>query len=153
MYADAIRAATLLARRLPPDVSEIPLRRLASSEESWAMVQNLRERMGKPRHKGDAEDVGQGAAKPPRPCRRSRAPREPCLVWMFAFGARGPRRCHCVWGGGARHSRVGVHPAAHGASETACMRGLRGRPLVNGPHARRSAARHVVFFGPGVARL
>ena len=68
----SIRITSLLARRLPPDVSEIPLRRLASSEESWAMVQNLRERMGKPRHKGDAEDVGQGAAtqrqEPKRRC-------------------------------------------------------------------------------------
>lgn len=44
-YADAIRAATSLAEELPPEATEIPLKRLTSSDEAWEMVQKLQASM------------------------------------------------------------------------------------------------------------
>lgn len=44
-YAEALRAATALVQELPEDATEIPLRRLASSEESWDMAVELNNRV------------------------------------------------------------------------------------------------------------
>ena len=43
LYSDALRAARTIADALPPEATEIPLRKLVSSDESWAKVQALGE--------------------------------------------------------------------------------------------------------------
>ena len=62
-YAETIRAAKELAHELPPgaDLRELPLRRLVSSEQSWARVQELRAQLERITSEDEVEaDNGSG---------------------------------------------------------------------------------------------